>query len=115
MRSGHPWQALSESACFFDTAWWAGASLAGNTTLLATDMLSCRNSTSKPAVIRALEHTNIVQVAAGGWHCLAVSQEGKMYAWGGNEYFQCGVDAGAFFADGWCLHMQLMSLWFRTA
>jgi alpha-tubulin suppressor-like RCC1 family protein len=54
----------------------------------------CRHSTSKPAVIRALEHINIVQVAAGGWHCLAVSEDGKIYAWGGNEYFQCGVDAG---------------------
>ena len=55
----------------------------------------CRHSTSKPAVVRALEDTNIVQVAAGGWHCLAVTAEGKIYAWGGNEYFQCGVDAGA--------------------
>lgn len=55
----------------------------------------CRHTTSKPAVIHALEHEHIVQVAAGGWHCLAVSKSGSIYAWGGNEYFQCGVDAGA--------------------
>ena len=54
----------------------------------------CRHSTSKPAVIRALEHECIVQVAAGGWHCLAVTEQGKLFAWGGNEYFQCGLDAG---------------------
>lgn len=31
---------------------------------------------------------------AGGWHCLAVSEEGQAYSWGGNEYMQCGVDSG---------------------
>lgn len=60
----------------------------------------CRHSTSKPAVIRSLEHESIVQVAAGGWHCVAVTNEGKMYAWGGNEYFQCGLDAGTRAACG---------------
>jgi hypothetical protein len=50
-----------------------------------------------------LEHEVIIQVAAGGWHCLAVTQAGKMYAWGGNEYFQCGVDAG------WCPHFMLLA------
>jgi alpha-tubulin suppressor-like RCC1 family protein len=50
-----------------------------------------------------LEHEHIVQVAAGGWHCLAVTKSGSIYAWGGNEYFQCGVDAGM-------LRLQLFSV-----
>ena len=53
-----------------------------------------RSTTPKPAVVRGLEHEHVVQVAAGGWHCLAVTKSGSIYAWGGNEYFQCGVDAG---------------------
>lgn len=38
---------------------------------------------------------NIVQAACGGWHCLAVSNTGQAYAWGGNEYGQCGVAQGS--------------------
>lgn len=30
-----------------------------------------------------------LQVAINGWHCLALSDTGKLYAWGGNEYNQC--------------------------
>lgn len=55
-------------------------------------------------MIEALEHEHVVQLAAGGWHCVAITNEGKMYAWGGNEYFQCGVGAGA-------LRAQLMGRW----
>lgn len=29
----------------------------------------------------------------GGWHALALDAEGCVYAWGGNEYNQCAVDA----------------------
>jgi alpha-tubulin suppressor-like RCC1 family protein len=32
------------------------------------------------------------QVAVSGWHCLALSNTGTMYSWGGNEYFQCGIN-----------------------
>lgn len=31
-----------------------------------------------------------LQTAIGGWHCLALDDAGQMFAWGGNEYFQCG-------------------------
>ncbi|KAF3961043.1 hypothetical protein CMV_014292 [Castanea mollissima] len=30
--------------------------------------------------------------AIGGWHCLAVDEQGQAYAWGGNEYRQCGEE-----------------------
>ena len=39
----------------------------------------------------------VAQAAIGGWHCLALSDGGQVYAWGGNEYGQCG---GAGAADG---------------
>lgn len=40
-----------------------------------------------------LQGRDIQQVAIGGWHCLAVDSTGQAYAWGGNEYGQCGVEA----------------------
>jgi hypothetical protein len=32
------------------------------------------------------------QAAIGGWHCLAVDEDGRAYAWGGNEYGQCAKE-----------------------
>ena len=54
----------------------------------------CRGNEKKPRRIAALKGVNIVQAACGGWHCLAVSNTGQAYAWGGNEYGQCGVAQG---------------------
>ncbi|KAK2420282.1 Regulator of chromosome condensation (RCC1) family protein [Trifolium repens] len=45
-----------------------------------------------PSQVKALSHVHIVQAAIGGWHCLAVDDHGKAYAWGGNEYGQCGEE-----------------------
>lgn len=39
-----------------------------------------------------------LQAAIGGWHCLALSEEGQVYAWGGNEYNQCGLQVSCRFA-----------------
>lgn len=36
-----------------------------------------------------------MQAAIGGWHCLAVTDDGQVYAWGGNEYSQCGLEEAA--------------------
>ncbi|GIL50419.1 hypothetical protein Vafri_6548 [Volvox africanus] len=49
-----------------------------------------RNQETKPKRIAALKGIRIVQVAIGGWHSLALSDRGVMFAWGGNEYGQCG-------------------------
>ncbi|XP_074308286.1 ultraviolet-B receptor UVR8-like [Silene latifolia] len=43
-----------------------------------------------PTQVKALANVKIVQAAIGGWHCLAVDDQGRAYAWGGNEYGQCG-------------------------
>ncbi|KAI4366753.1 hypothetical protein MLD38_022588 [Melastoma candidum] len=45
-----------------------------------------------PSQVNALVNVNIVQAAIGGWHCLAVDDQGRAYAWGGNEYGQCGEE-----------------------
>ncbi|GMH20674.1 hypothetical protein Nepgr_022515 [Nepenthes gracilis] len=45
-----------------------------------------------PGPVKALANVKIVQAAIGGWHCLAVDDEGHAYAWGGNEYGQCGEE-----------------------
>lgn len=36
----------------------------------------------------ALARGLLVQVAVNGWHCLALSETGQVFAWGGNEYQQ---------------------------
>ncbi|KAL2610465.1 hypothetical protein R1flu_029038 [Riccia fluitans] len=46
-----------------------------------------------PSQVKALKGVRIVQAAIGGWHCLAVDEEGRAYAWGGNEYGQCAEEA----------------------
>ncbi|GJN03583.1 hypothetical protein PR202_ga21045 [Eleusine coracana subsp. coracana] len=48
---------------------------------------------SCPGPVDALAGVRIVQAAIGGWHCLAVDDKGRAYAWGGNEYGQCGEEA----------------------
>ncbi|KAJ4733293.1 Regulator of chromosome condensation (RCC1) family protein [Rhynchospora pubera] len=47
---------------------------------------------SKPGLVKALSDAKFVQAAIGGWHCLAVDDQGRAYAWGGNEYGQCGEE-----------------------
>eukprot|EP00850_Spirogloea_muscicola_P015095 SM000113S24051 [mRNA] locus=s113:160578:164364:- [translate_table: standard] len=46
---------------------------------------------STPSQVQSLAEVCIVQAAIGGWHCLAVDDGGRAYAWGGNEYGQCGA------------------------
>lgn len=46
-----------------------------------------------PSQVKALANVKIVQAAIGGWHCLAVDDQGRAYAWGGNEYGQCGEES----------------------
>lgn len=51
-----------------------------------------RDKETKPQRVNTLRGVRIVQAAIGGWHCLALSDAGRVYAWGGNEYLQCGVE-----------------------
>ncbi|XP_076883430.1 ultraviolet-B receptor UVR8-like [Bidens hawaiensis] len=47
---------------------------------------------NKPVQVETPDNVKIVQAAIGGWHCLAVDDQGHAYAWGGNEYGQCGEE-----------------------
>ncbi|CAA7395704.1 unnamed protein product [Spirodela intermedia] len=51
-----------------------------------------KKTESVPSLVKALSNVKIIQAAIGGWHCLAVDDQGCAYAWGGNEYGQCGEE-----------------------
>ncbi|KAK4337386.1 hypothetical protein RND71_044131 [Anisodus tanguticus] len=44
-------------------------------------------------LIEALEGIKIIQISAGSWHSLALSEFGDVYSWGLNESGQLGVDS----------------------
>ena len=46
---------------------------------------------SKPRIIAALSNEPIIDISAGEHHSLAVSQDGRVFAWGSNRFGQCGV------------------------
>jgi alpha-tubulin suppressor-like RCC1 family protein len=46
-----------------------------------------------PRLLRSIAPKAFVLVAAGGAHALAVSTDGAVYAWGWNQYGQCGLGA----------------------
>jgi alpha-tubulin suppressor-like RCC1 family protein len=46
---------------------------------------------SKPTVILALDDEQITDIAAGKHHSLAISKDGRVFAWGSNSFGQCGV------------------------
>ena len=52
-----------------------------------------RRTERKPKRIAALADVKVSQVTIGGWHCLALAEGGRAYAWGGNEYGQCELAA----------------------
>lgn len=43
-----------------------------------------------PRIVNALAHENIIEIAAGNSHCLALSDKGKVFSWGCNEQYQLG-------------------------
>lgn len=44
-----------------------------------------------PQPVEALMGIQIIKIAAGGWHTLALSCSGDIYAWGWNEHGQLGI------------------------
>ncbi|XP_067850559.1 probable E3 ubiquitin-protein ligase HERC4 isoform X2 [Heptranchias perlo] len=45
----------------------------------------------KPQIFKSLSETNIIQVACGNNHSLALSKDGRLFAWGQNTYGQLGL------------------------
>ena len=71
-------------------AWgWNGRGTLGRGHRLARDAVP-------PQHVLGLENARIVQVALGGWHCLALDDAGQLYAWGGNEYGQVKAPCGGY-------------------
>uniref|UniRef100_A0A8D8QDU4 E3 ISG15--protein ligase Herc6 n=1 Tax=Cacopsylla melanoneura TaxID=428564 RepID=A0A8D8QDU4_9HEMI len=48
--------------------------------------------TTDPREVHALSGLGVVQVAAGGWHSVARTREGILYAWGWNNSGQLGIE-----------------------
>lgn len=69
------------------TVWSAGANEHGQ---LGNGQQSSKIS-SEPAQIKGL--TDIKAVSAGGYHSLAIDRDGKLWAWGGNDQGQLGLDS----------------------
>lgn len=46
---------------------------------------------SAPVLERSLLERMVVRVAAGGFHCGALSEQGNVYMWGENTAGQCGL------------------------
>lgn len=52
---------------------------------------------SAPTLERSLRGMTMVRVAAGGFHCGAISEQGNVYMWGENTAGQCGgPERGSF-------------------
>lgn len=47
-------------------------------------------SSAEPVLVSGLLSTKVVDIAVGDYHCLALSDEGKVYAWGANDFGQLG-------------------------
>jgi len=48
-----------------------------------------------PTPVPSMQGRRIVSVAAGGWHCLALSREGEVYSWGDGAYGSLGHADGS--------------------
>ncbi|XP_059046133.1 probable E3 ubiquitin-protein ligase HERC4 isoform X2 [Achroia grisella] len=44
-----------------------------------------------PCIIKELATKNVVQVACGSFHSIALTNSGDLYSWGANSYGQCGL------------------------
>ena len=42
-------------------------------------------------MIEALRGKDIIDISLGSVHCLALTREGKVYSWGGNDKGQLGI------------------------
>lgn len=51
-------------------------------------------ASNNTAVPTQLDPSDVACASLGGWHACAADNEGRLFAWGGNEYGQAGVDTG---------------------
>ena len=53
--------------------------------------LGHRAAVPTPTIVSALQGTRVASVAAGSRFCMALTEDGRVYAWGNNEYGQLGI------------------------
>lgn len=46
------------------------------------------NHVRKPQIVEGLKDKKVIHVAVGALHCLAVTDQGQVYAWGDNDHGQ---------------------------
>ncbi|CAH2105537.1 unnamed protein product [Euphydryas editha] len=45
----------------------------------------------KPKIIKFLATKNVIQIACGSYHSIALTNNGELYTWGANTHGQCGL------------------------
>ncbi|CAG4993690.1 unnamed protein product [Parnassius apollo] len=45
----------------------------------------------KPKIIKFLATRNVIQIACGSYHSIALTNNGDLYSWGANSFGQCGL------------------------
>ncbi|XP_047510214.1 probable E3 ubiquitin-protein ligase HERC4 isoform X5 [Pieris napi] len=45
----------------------------------------------KPKIIKLLATKNLIQIACGSYHSIALTNNGELYTWGANSFGQCGL------------------------
>ena len=61
------------------------------TTTTRTAMMHAPEPVLIQRLLPSVTGSPIRQVAAGDWHCLALTESGKVWCWGSNRSLQCGV------------------------
>ncbi|KAM3967385.1 HECT and RLD domain containing E3 ubiquitin ligase 4 [Aphomia sociella] len=44
-----------------------------------------------PSIVKLLATKNVIQIACGSYHSIALTNNGDLYSWGANSYGQCGL------------------------
>ncbi|CAN6571785.1 unnamed protein product [Malus baccata var. baccata] len=84
--------AICDDGKLFTWGWNQRGTLGHPPEIKSENIPSQSKTENIPSQVKALANVKIVQAAIGGWHCLAVDDQGRAYAWGGNEYGQCGEE-----------------------
>lgn len=53
----------------------------------------------KPKLMKSLAVCTVVQITCGANHCLALTDDGRLFSWGCNKYGQLGLGSGHSFHD----------------
>ena len=66
----------------------------GQTTGIEWSEPPCRYDSAAPVMVNGQALSNVVAIASGGGHCLALKSDGTVIAFGNNDYGQTAVPAG---------------------